>query len=612
MKFFGIYFLYPYWMWVAFAVPLLYLGGRLLLANQQTRFARFAEKPVWSKIAPELDWDLPKKKLLVWCLALYFLFAAMARPQWGESEEVMKTSGLDIMLVVDVSQSMMAEDVVPSRMKKAQHFIRRFLERAVGDRVGLAAFAGNSVLLSPLTTDLDYVGETADTLSTDSVTAQGTDIGAGLETALNALQRGAEDNSGKETQAPVSRSIILISDGEDNEDRINEIVSGLKKENLKVFVFGLGTEKGGPIPVRDPEGQTVGFKRDRSGKSVVTQFNPASLEKLAKDADGKFWRVTPSENELDDLMGELGSLSRGEFAEKKVIIRKERFQWPLAIALFLLLVELGMPTRRMTKTVRTAGKAVALLALFFAIPSVHAGEFRAYEENDRAVKAFSEDKVSEAKEHFSNAQVENPRSPELRFNQGAIHLKEEKYEEASRVYGEAAEAAKVSQRPEIAAAALYNQGIARTAKKDLEGAVDSYLAALEENAHEPNPEIESKIRKNLELLFQAKQSQGQGGDSKDQNEKDSDKNDKSDDNKSGKNSSNGNKDQKKDSKDDGDKDKEKPQRYQESNGKREFKSQKLSKEDADRVMSELSRREKDLQDKMKRLKGRPQPLEKDW
>lgn len=608
MKFLGIFFLYPKWLLALAAIPLLYIGGRLLLAHRRKRFTVFAEEPVWGKIAPDLDWNLPKKKLLFWSLAVFFLIAALARPQWGESEEVMKTTGLDIMLVVDVSTSMQAEDVVPSRMKKAQHFMRRFLERAQGDRVGLVAFAGNSTLLSPLTTDLDYVAETVGSLSTDSVTAQGTDIGSGLETALKALDRGAEDTSGKETQAPVSRSIVVISDGEDNEDRINEMVANLKKENLKVFVFGVGTEKGGQIPIRDPDGQTVGYKRDRSGKAVISQFNPKSLSKLAADADGKFWRITPSENELDDLMSELGSLARGEFAEKRVTIRKERFQWPLGLAILFLFIELGLPSRK-----KLALAKAAAIVLAFGVSDGRADDFRAYGENEKAVKAFEEDKIAEAKEHFSNAQVESPKSPELRFNQGAIHLKEEKYHEASTVYGEAADAARLNQRPEIAAAALYNQGISRTAKKDLEGAVESYLAALEENAHQPNPELEAKIRKNLELLFSAKQSQGKGGDSKDKDGKDSDPKDKSDEGKSGKNSADGDPDKKKDGQDgDKDKEKEKPSKYQESNGKREFKSQKLSKEDADRVMSELSRREKDLQEKMKRMKGRPQPLEKDW
>ncbi len=616
MKILGVFFLYPMWLAAVAAVPVFYVAGRVLLAARRKKFGKFLEEPVWSRVVPDLDWALPRKKLFVWCFAVGFLFLAMARPQWGESEEVMKTTGLDIMLVVDVSNSMMAEDVVPSRMKKTQHFIRRFLERAVGDRVGLVAFAGNSALLSPLTTDLDYVAETADTLAPDSVTAQGTDIGAGLETALNALERGAEDNSGKDTQAPVSRSIILISDGEDNEDRINEIVAGLKKENLKVYVVGVGTEKGGPIPVRDPQGQTVGFKRDRSGKTVVTSFNPTALRKLATDADGRFWQMTPSENELDELMSELGSLSRGEFAEKKVTIRKERFQIPLAIALLLLLFELGMPARRIRidkeKIARGGAAAGLFLAFFLASSDARADEWQAYRENEKGVKAFADDKVSEAKERFSNAQVEDPKSPALRFNQGAIHLKEEKYDDAAKVYGEAAEAAQRNEEPGLAAAALYDQGIARTAKKDLEGAVDSYLAALEENAHQPNADLEKKIRRNLELLFQAKQSQGQGGGSKDQDQKDSDKKDKGDQNKSGKNSSDGEDDQKKNDKD-GDKDKEKqPPHYAESNGKRQFKSQKLSKEDADRVMSELARREKDLQDKMKRMKGRPQPLEKDW
>lgn len=607
MKILGIYFLYPKWLIVAALVPLFYLGGRMLMRWRKESFRKFADEGIWKKIAPDLDWNLPKRKLLAWCFAVFFLFLALGRPQWGETEEILKTTGLDIMLIVDVSQSMHTEDVVPNRMKKAQHFIRRLLERAEGDRVGLVAFAGNSILLSPLTTDLGYVGETVANLTPDSVTAQGTDIGAGLETALKALERGAEDNSKKETQAPATRAIILISDGEDNEDRISEMVSQLKKENLKFYAFGVGTEKGGTIPIRDPNGQVVGAKRTRSGESVISKFNPASLEKLARDSGGKFWRITPSENELDDLITDLGSLSRGDFTEKKVTVRHERFQWPLALSLLFFFIELATPSRKIA--------AIGVLFLTFfnfgGVPWARADTLRAYQENERALKAFAEDKISEAKDHFSNAQVESPKSPELRFNQGAIHIKEEKFEEAAKVYGEAALAAQLNQRPGVAAVALYNQGIARTSKKDLEGAVDSYLAALEQNAHQPSPELEAKIRKNLELLFSAKQSQGKGGDSKDPKDKSDEKSDQSQESQDGKNPNEGDQDKDKDPKD-GAGDKEKPKKFKESSGKREFKSQKLSKEDANRVMSELARREKDLQDKLKRAKGRPQPLEKDW
>lgn len=605
MTLLGVFILYPKWLYACLAIPLVYLLGRFMISRRKETFKLFAEETVWAKIAPDLDWSLAKKKLLVWSLACLFLFLALARPQWGETEETVKTSGLDIMLVVDVSQSMLAEDVIPSRLKKAQHFIRRLLERTAGDRVGLVAFAGNSILLSPLTTDLGYVEETSDTLSTDSVTLQGTDLGAGLETALKALERGAEDNSGKELQMPVSRSIILISDGEDNEDQIAQVAQQVKKENLKLFVFGVGSDKGGPIPVRNPEGQTIGYKRDRAGKTVLTQFNPKSLEKLAQDSGGQFWRVTPSENELDELTSSLGTLARGEFAEKKMVIRHERFQWPLGLAILLFFLELGLPSRRTLS-------AAAVLMLFLLSPA-HADDLKAYRENERALQAFKDDKVAEAKELFGSAQVESPDSPELRFNQGVIHMKEEKWDDASKTFDAAAELAKNAQNPRLAAASLYNQGISKTSKKDLEGAVDSYLAALEQNAFNPDAQLEADIRKNLELLFQAKQSQSQKGKSDEKSDPKDDKKDPADSkSESGKNSADG-KDPKKDEPKDGDDPKKQPPpKYQEGNGKREFKSEKLSPEDANRVMSELSRREKDLQEKMKRMKGRPQPLERDW
>jgi Ca-activated chloride channel family protein len=608
MKVLGLFFLHPQWLFACVSVPFLYWGGLWMIAARKKRFSLFAEEGVWTKIAPTLDWTKPRRKLLVWCCSMLFLFLALARPQWGESEEVVKTTGLDVMVVVDVSYSMMAEDVVPNRLKKAQHFIRRFLERAQGDRVGLVAFAGNSVLLSPLTTDLDYVAETTESLAPDSVTAQGTDLGAGLETALKALERGAEDNSGKDSQVPVSRSIVLISDGEDNEDRIQEAVAKLKQENLKLYVFGVGTENGGTIPIRNQNGQIVGHKRDRAGQAVTTKFDPSSLRKLAENSGGRFWVITPSENELDELTADLGALSRGEFAEKRVTVRKERFQVPLAIALLFLLLELALPARRVVAA------SFLFAFLFLPISAARANDLRAYRENEKAMNAFQADRVGEAKEHFGNAQVENPKSPELRFNQGALHLKEEKWDRASEVYGEAAAAAEKAQKPGLSAMALYNQGIARTAKKDLEAAAHSYLDALEQVAKDPNPQLEEKIRKNLELLFSAQQQQSQGGQSEDQDQQKDpkDQKDQSKENQSGKNSSDGEQDQKKDPKESEDPKKSPPPKYREASGKREFKSAKLSPEDANRVMSELARREKDLQEKMKRAKGQPQPLEKDW
>lgn len=148
MKILDVFFLYPKWLVACTFLPLIYVFGRLLITRRRERFKLFADERVWSKIVPELDWNLSKKKLFVWTLGMLFLCLAAARPQWGETEELLKTTGLDLMIVVDVSQSMLAEDVVPSRLKKTQHFIRRLLERTAGDRVGLVAFAGNSVLLS--------------------------------------------------------------------------------------------------------------------------------------------------------------------------------------------------------------------------------------------------------------------------------------------------------------------------------------------------------------------------------------------------------------------------------------------------------------------------------
>lgn len=626
MTFGPIFFMKSQWLWGVLAVPLLFWIGTVAANRRKRAFEKFAENPMLPKIAPELDWSLPKRKFRYWVAALAFLFLALARPQWGSFEETVRSTGLDILLTVDVSNSMLAEDFVPNRLKKTKHFIRTLAERIPGDRLGVVAFAGSAHLISPLTTDHDYVLETIENLGPETVSNQGTDIGAALETAARALDRGAEQMSAPDSQVPSTRVVVLISDGEDNESQIANGVKKVKEAQVRLFVVGVGTEKGGPIPVRDASGQNFGFKRDRQGQTVVTKFSSTSLEKLAKDSGGRYWQMTPGESEVDGLVDGLNSLAKGEFMEQKITLREERFQIPLALAVLLILLEITAPARRLLEKKKQA-KATAVptatasvLTILFSFlwlsgEAVAAEEptLRAYLENQKGLRTFADDKTSEAKRHFGNAQVENPLLPEFQFNSGTVQLKEENYPGASQAFESAAQDAEKSGEYGLAAKSYFNQGVARFAAKDYEGAANSYLRALEANQRMPDMELDRDIRKNLELLRQS-QSQDQKQDGKQGDQDQDQKKDSSSENKDGNNANSGNQDQKKDPKDsdsDQDQKKEQQKNYQ-TTGKRQFKSQKLSPEDAKRVLSELSQKEKELQKKLERMKGRPQGLERDW
>lgn len=601
-----VYFLKAAWLWALIALPVLYWLGVLAARRRERTFERFVSSGILPKVAPELDWKLPKRKFRYWMTALAFFALSLARPQWGTQEETVRTTGLDVMVVLDVSRSMETEDVVPNRLKQSKHFVRTLAERIPGDRLGIVAFAGSAHLSSPLTTDHDYVLEILEGLTPDSVGNQGTDIGAALETAARALDRGAEQLAAPESQIPSSRVVLLISDGEDNEAQIADGAKKVKDAQIRLAVVGVGTEKGGPIPIRDMSGQTYGHKRDREGQTVISRFNPASLQKLAQDSGGRYWQMTPGKSEIDDIVSDLNSLAKGEFSDRRVTIRQERFQIPLALAIFFLLLELTSPARKIL-----AGMA---LVGFLVAPGTAGADatLRGFLENRRGLESFKDEKSSEAKRHFGNAQVENPLLPEFQFNTGTVQLKEENFGDAARAFSSAAEEADRRADFETAAKARFNQGVALFHGKDFDGAAEAYLRALEANQKRPDPELDRDIRRNLEFLYQAKQQQQQGG--KEGESKDQDQESQSDENKSGDQANSGQQKEKKDQEKEGEGDDKKnqpPKQYQ-TTGKREFKSAKLSPEDAKRVLSELAQKEKELQKKMERMKGRPQGLEKDW
>jgi len=592
----------PGWLWLLLSVPLVYVVFMLDLKKRRVLLHAFAEVVVWKTIMPGYDPKARKRKAGLWLLAFMFAVLAMARPQWGEHEETLKTTGLDIMIALDVSNSMEVEDVVPSRLKKSKHLVRTMLDRLRGDRVGVVAFAASSYVACPLTTDLEYVYEVIDTLGPKSVSSQGTDIGIAIETAARSLVRGAEDTG------EASRVIILISDGEDHEAQAVEGAKKLKEAGVKLFVLGVGTQKGGPIPVRDPNGQMHGYKRDREGGSVVSSFWPDALMKVAGAAGGKYWNVTPAEDELTELMGEMGALNRSEFAERKMVIREERFYIPLAVSVLLLLVEISIALR----AVRSRGMAGLMMAVIVCAggPVVaHAAQapLDVYIENNKGLKEFSEGRIEEAKKHFGSAQAMAPEMDELEFNHGVVKYKGGDMEGAALSFDKAAKGASAKGDKALAGKSFYNLGGTLGQKGDFENALKSYLGALGMAREMKDVQLEKDTRKNIELLIRKQQEQ-QKQDKQDKQDK-KDKKDKQDKQEQQKDEKD-----KKDEQEKKQEDKKENKEYQDHSKQRqrEFKSQKMSKEDADRVMAELSAREKELQQKQKKQRAGARATDKDW
>ncbi len=613
----------PLWLWGLLALPFILGIVQFEERLRRLRFSRFVSEALWPQIVPEWKPGLRTRKTVLGFIALAFALVALARPQWGTKEETLHVTGLDLVFVLDVSNSMEVEDVVPSRIKAAKHAIKTLLERIQGgDRVGLVAFAGSSYLACPLTADQNYLLETVQILSPKMVSNQGTDIGIGLETAWKALERSAEESNhpagAEKAVTSPSRVIVMISDGEDHEAGAVAFAKKIKDSSTRLYILGVGTEKGGPIPVRDDSGTLRGYKRDTAGQSIVSSFKAEALSSIAAAAGGRYFNLTQGEAEIDDILRDLGALNRSDYAEKKYVVYQDRFQYPLGIALFFLFLEISAPLRR---RLANRKKALSLIIGLLLLSDGIAGGARAwadaslpvYLENKKGLEAYKAGKMDEAKQSFGAAQAQDPTLPELDFNSGVIQLNEGNAEGAAQAFQNSAQKGN----EDLKAKSLYNLGLALSKKGDVPNAIQSYAGAIQSAQQAKNAPLEADARKNLELLIKQEQQKKQQQQQQKDQKKDQQQKDQQDQKKDQQQQQKDKEQKEKEQKEQKEKQQQqqKKDKFEETSAeakKNQFNSKHLSKEDAERVMAELANREKDLQGKLKKQKGRQQSNQKDW
>lgn len=277
-------------------------------------------------------------KILIRTAAFALLIIALLGPSFGDTTKEVKSEGKDIYIAVDLSQSMNAEDVVPSRLDKIKYELtNNIVEAFSSDRIGLIIFSSEAFVQCPLTYDQSALGLFISTLNTKLVPNAGTDFGSPLNIALNKL----EDPNGPVTQQK-SKIILLISDGEDFGEETDEAAKKVVKSGIKLFTLGIGTERGGKIPLRN------GFKKDRSGTEVVTKLNSNALKKLADDTGGNYFEINKDQNDVKRLIRAINEVE-GELRDARQIdASANKFYIPLAIALGLLMLDafLRMKTLR--------------------------------------------------------------------------------------------------------------------------------------------------------------------------------------------------------------------------------------------------------------------------
>ena len=325
----------PEYLNALYLIPVLIVMFWYLGRNRKKLLQIFADKELHKTLFPT-DSNLKRwTKFVLVLLALTCLVFAAANPQVGTKMQEVKQTGIDVFILLDVSNSMMAEDIKPNRLEKAKYQISNLINKLRGDRIGLIIFAGQAYVQIPLTTDYSAANLFLSAVDINSVPTQGTAIASAINLATASFD-----------SLSTQKVIIAITDGEDHEGDIEKAVENAIEREIKIYAIGLGSQTGVPIPVYNNRNQLVGFKKDNEGNTVLTKLDEEILKRIAIDGNGKYFRGTNYEDHLDKIYNELSELEQTEFGVKKVTDYEDRFYYFLIPALILLVLELFISEKK--------------------------------------------------------------------------------------------------------------------------------------------------------------------------------------------------------------------------------------------------------------------------
>ena len=322
----------PEWLWLLVVVALLPIAHLLLRLYAKHKLRKFGNIETLNRLMPERSEVRGWIKVVVLTLASLFLVLALARPQTGSKLQSVESEGREIVLVVDVSNSMLAEDVTPSRMARTRYAITRLLERMSEDRVGIVAFADQSEVLLPITADYKMAEAMTKRLSPDLIAEQGTNISKALEVALLSFTQNTENHN--------SRVIILITDGEAHDDSCDVAIERAKQEGAIICAIGIGTPEGTPLKINGE------LMEDSEGKMVVTKLGEPLLQQLAEATGGIYTRSRNDSFGLEEIMERLDEMETTSLTRLTFEEYDEQYQWFLGVAILLLIIEVVVLNRR--------------------------------------------------------------------------------------------------------------------------------------------------------------------------------------------------------------------------------------------------------------------------
>jgi Ca-activated chloride channel family protein len=428
---------YPWALAALVLVPLLAVFLVRAARSRQQALGEFIAAALLPTVVPEVD---PRRRRIRAGLllgAVFLLALALAGPKWGFRWQEIRRQGVDLVVAIDTSRSMLATDLKPSRLARAKLAVRDLVARLQGDRVALVAFAGTAFLQCPLTLDYGAFIESLASVDVGLIPKGGTALGPALETAVGAF----EGSEGKH------QAIILITDGEDHEGGVEEAAKKASERGIRVFTVGIGTPDGELIPL-----EAGGYVKDRSGQVVKSRLGESTLQQIATTTNGVYLAAAGGGLDLGALQREhIDALEKRELTSTLERRFENRFQIPLALAILLLAIEPLIGDRKSPG--RPGRRRSPLAAMLLAVACL--GWLDPYAREREGNRLFAEGKFDEAAARYNEALIDDPDSPLLRFNLGATAYRQGKFDEALAAFE------KVPQRedePGRQARTAYNQG----------------------------------------------------------------------------------------------------------------------------------------------------------
>jgi Ca-activated chloride channel family protein len=605
---------HPQLLWLLLLVPAAVLAYAIAFVARRRALGRLGNPVLIERMSATTSVSRKVARATLLCLALGLLGLALARPQAGGRARLEKQRGLDIVVALDFSKSMLAKDIYPSRIERAKRELEQLMDRLNGDRVGLVAFAGETLTYPP-STDYDALKLFWRDLSPADMPVGGTAIGRAMTAAIEMLSRLRAQ--GGQTRDQV---ILLLTDGEDTESRPLEVAAEAAKLAIKVFAVGIGSRSGELVPETGEDGQANGYLKDRDGKYVTSRLDEDLLAQIAAKTGGGYLRADAKHFGVEAIEAALAGLKRTESESRLVKQYDEVYQYLLLPALLLLIIEACLGERR-----RKVASAQPLLVLAALIPFLGAW-WNPLEHNNRATEngnaSMKKGKAEEALAQYDKAVADLPNDAAAHFNRGNALFALSRYEEAGQEFLRATQAGATGLR----SAAFYNLGNTHFKNNKYEDAIAAYRRAL---ALDP---ANANAKWNLELALQKKKEEDkkkeeqkkdqdkknqQDQDKKNQDQQDQDKKDQQDQDK--KNQDKKDQDKKdQQAKQDQQQDQNKPEEQQ--NPQQDQQKDQQAKDERspdmreiDAVLDNLEHSPKDLEKMRARLRAvRRAPPAKDW